>query len=170
MITLAVLAFEGAVVRRSTDAAAPPSLVRGVESTLAELRRRGVRIVLVCEGPHGTAVDTLGRLGWSVSGDLRAPCTVDAVVAVDDVASAPPAPFAVHHAMELAGTLDVRQVLVAGDSVAMLEAGRAAGAGWVVGLLSGAARRPELVSAHHDAILSDVNDLVALAVPAAPAR
>ncbi|RXZ43408.1 hypothetical protein ESO86_15560, partial [Agromyces binzhouensis] len=73
MITLAVLAFEGAVVRRSTDAAAPPLPVRGVESTLAELRRRGVRVVLVCEGPHGVAVDALARLGWSVSGDLRAP-------------------------------------------------------------------------------------------------
>ncbi|WP_353814690.1 HAD family hydrolase [Agromyces sp. SYSU T00266] len=170
MITLAVLAYEGAVVRRATDAAAPPLLVKGVESTLAELRRRGVRVVLACEGEHRLALDALARLGWSVSGDLRAPRTVDAVVAVDDVASAPPAPFVVHHAMELAGTLDVRQVLVAGDSIAMLEAGRSAGAGWVVGVLSGAARRPELASAVHDAILSDVNDLVALAVPAAPAR
>ncbi|WP_438853755.1 HAD family hydrolase [Agromyces sp. M3QZ16-3] len=170
MITLAVLAFEGAVVRRSTDASAPPLLVKGVESSLAELRRRGVRVVFVCEGRHRDAGAALAGLGWSVSGDLRAPRTVDAVVAVDDVASAPPAPFAVHHAMELAGTLDVRQVLVAGDSIAMLEAGRAAGAGWVVGVLSGAARRPELASVLHDAILSDVNDLVALAVPAAPAR
>lgn len=170
MITLAVLAFEGAVIRRSTDAAAPPLLVRGVEASLAELRRRGVRVVLVCEGSHDAATRLLGRLGWSVSDDLRAPRTVDAVVAVDDVASAPPAPFAVHHAMELTGTLDVRQVLVAGDSIVMLEAGRAAGAGWLVGVLSGSARRPELASVHHDAILSDLNDLVALAVPAAPAR
>ncbi|WP_324613152.1 HAD family hydrolase [Agromyces kandeliae] len=170
MITLVVLAFEGAVVRRSTDAAAPPVLVRGVAATVAELRRRGVRVVLVCEGPHRTAVDALAGLGWSVSGELRTPHAVDAVVAVDDVASAPPAPFAVHHAMELVGTLDVRQVLVAGDSVAMLEAGRAAGAGWVVGVLSGAARRPELASVMHDAILTDVNDLVALPVPAAPVR
>ncbi|WP_400997063.1 HAD family hydrolase [Agromyces sp. GXQ0307] len=170
MITLAVLAFEGAVVRRPTDAAAPPLLVRGVEATLAELRRRGVRVVLVCEGSHDVATRLLGRLDWSESDDLRAPRAVDAVVAVDDVASAPPAPFAVHHAMELTGTLDVRQVLVAGDSIAMLEAGRAAGAGWIVGVLSGSARRPELESVHHDAILTDLNDLVALAVPAAPAR
>ncbi|WP_430647312.1 HAD family hydrolase [Agromyces sp. GXS1127] len=170
MITLAVLAFEGAVVRRSTDAAAPPLLVRGVEATLAELRRRGVRVALVCEGSHDVGTRLLDRLGWSVSEDLRAPRSVDAVVAVDDVASAPPAPFAVHHAMELTGTLDVRQVLVAGDSIAMLEAGRAAGAGWIVGVLSGSARRPELESVPHDAILSDLNDLLALAVPAAPAR
>ena len=95
---------------------------------------------------------------------------VDAIVCGDEVVEPPPAPYAVHHAMELTGTLDVRQVLVAGDSLALLEAGRAAGAGWVVGVLSGAARRPELEGGPHDAILSDVNDLLALAVPAAPAR
>ncbi|WP_353826444.1 HAD family hydrolase [Agromyces sp. SYSU T0242] len=169
MITLAVLSFEGAVIRRSADAAGAPVPVKGVASSIAEIRRRGVRVALVCERTHDEAVDVLGRLGWSVSDDLRAPGAVDAVVAADDVASAPPAPFAVHHAMEAVGTLDVRQVLVAGDSIALLEAGRAAGAGWVVGVLSGSSRRPALESAYHDAIFTDVTDVVALAVPAAPA-
>ncbi|GAA2034831.1 hypothetical protein GCM10009819_18980 [Agromyces tropicus] len=170
MITLAVLSFEGAVIRRTTDAAAAPVVLRGVEATIAELRRRGVRIVLVCERTHVEAAAQLAALGWSRTEDLRAARAIDAVVAADDASCGPPAPYAVHHAMESTGTLDVRQVLVAGDSFALLEAGRAAGAGWVVGVLSGSARRPELERAPHDVILTDVNDLVALAVPAAPAR
>lgn len=169
MISLVVLGFEGAVVRRSTDAAAAPVALRGVASTLAELRRRGVRVALVCEPDRGSAAAALAALGWVVSAD-SAGGVVDAMVCGDEVVEPPPAPYAVHHAMELTGTLDVRQVLVAGDSLALLEAGRAAGAGWVVGVLSGAARRPELEGGPHDAILSDVNDLLALAVPAAPAR
>ena len=169
MISLVVLGFEGAVVRRSTDVAAAPVALRGVASTLAELRRRGVRVALVCEPDRGSAAAAgagRGGGGWAGGAGGGGGAVGWGVVVVEP----PPAPYAVHHAMELTGTLDVRQVLVAGDSLALLEAGRAAGAGWVVGVLSGAARRPELEGGPHDAILSDVNDLLALAVPAAPAR
>ncbi|KZE95275.1 Phosphoglycolate phosphatase [Agromyces sp. NDB4Y10] len=174
MITLAVLGFEGAAIRRrSTDAAGFPNApepIRGVEATLFELRRRGVRIALVCEATRSVAEATLAALGWRVGAASDGLGVVDAVVCADEVAVAPPAPYAVHHAMELTGTSDVRQVLVAGDGLPVLEAGRAAGAGWVVGVLTGAARRDELEAAPHDAVLSSVNDLLALAVPAAPAR
>ncbi|MBM7506080.1 HAD family hydrolase [Agromyces aurantiacus] len=171
MITLAVLGFEGAVVRRAADATSAPIALRGVAATLAELRRRGVRVALVGEGGAHDVARALAAMGWAASaGAAAGPVLFDAVVAADEVLAPPPAPFAVHHAMESTGTLDVRQVLVAGDSLALLEAGRAAGAGWVIGVLSGAARRPELEGGPHDAILSDVNDLIALAVPAAPAR
>jgi phosphoglycolate phosphatase len=174
MITLVVLGLEGAVIRRrSTDAAALPSApeaLRGVEATIAELRRRRVRVALVCEPDRAVTDPLLATLGWTVAAAPGAIGVVDAVVCADEIVAPPPAPYAVHHAMELTGTLDVRQVLVAGDSLAMLEAGRAAGAGWVIGVLTGAARRPELEAGPHDAVLSSVNDLLALAVPAAPAR
>lgn len=174
MITLAVLGLEGAVIRRpSADAAAlpaAPEALRGVEATIVELRRRGVRVALVCEPERALAAPVLATLGWTVARTPGGVGVVDAVVCGDEVDAPPPAPYAVHHAMELTGTLDVRQVLVAGDSLALLEAARAAGAGWVVGVLTGAARRPELESGPHDAVLSSVNDLLALAVPAAPSR
>lgn len=174
MITLVVLVLEGAVIRRRpTDAAAlpaAPEALRGVEATLAELRRRGVRVALACEPTRSVTDPMLATLGWTVAAEAGGVGVVDAVVCGDEVDAPPPAPYVVHHAMELTGTLDVRQVLVAGDSVAMLEAGRAAGAGWVVGVLTGAARRPELEAGPHDAVLSSVNDLLALAVPPAPAR
>jgi phosphonatase-like hydrolase len=174
VITLVVLGLEGGLIRRrSTDAAtlpASPEALRGVEATLAELRRRGVRVALVCESERAVAEPLLATLGWTVAATPGAVGVVDAVVCGDEIVAPPPAPYAVHHAMELTGTLDVRQVLVAGDSLALLEAGRAAGAGWVVGVLTGAARRTELESGPHDAVLSSVNDLLALAVPAAPAR
>jgi phosphoglycolate phosphatase len=173
MITLVVLGFEGAVIRRSTDAAAasrPPEALRGVEATLAELRRRGVRVALLCESDRSSAGPMLAMLGWTVAAAPGGAGVVDAVVCSDEVDAPPPAPYAVHHAMELTGTRDVRQVLVAGDSLTMLEAARAAGAGWIVGVLTGAALRPELEAGPYDAILSSVSDLLALAVPAAPAR
>jgi phosphoglycolate phosphatase len=174
MITLVVLGLEGAVIRRrSTDAAAlpaAPEALRGVEATIAELRRRRVRVALVCEPDRAVTDPLLATLGWTVAAAPGAIGVVDAVVCADEIMAPPPAPYAVHHAMELTGTLDVRQVLVAGDSLAMLEAGRAAGAGWVVGVLTGSARRPDLEAGPHDAVLSSVNDLLALAVPAAPAR
>lgn len=174
MITLVVLGLEGAVIRRrSTDAAAlpvAPEALRGVEATIAELRRRGVRVALACEADRAVTDPTLATLGWTLAETPGGAGVVDAIVCSDEILAPPPAPYAVHHAMELTGTLDVRQVLVAGDSLAMLEAARAAGAGWVVGVLTGAARRPELESDPHDAILSSANDLLALAVPAAPSR
>lgn len=174
MITLAVLGFEGTTIRRrATDAAAipaAPEALRGVEATLAELRRRGVRVALVCETERATTEPMLATLGWTVAAAPGGVGVVDAVVCAGEVAAGPPAPYAVHHAMELTGTLDVRQVLIAGDSLALLEAGRAAGAGWVVGVLTGSARRPELESGPHDAVLTSVNDLLALAVPVSPAR
>lgn len=174
MITLAVLGLEGTTIRRvATDAAAiptAPEALRGVEATLAELRRRGVRVALLCEADRSRVAPLLATLGWTVAAAPGSVGVVDAVVCGDEIVAPPPAPYAVHHAMELTGTLDVRQVLVAGDSLAMLEAARAAGAGWVVGVLTGAARRPELEAGPHDAVLSSVNDLLALAVPAAPAR
>lgn len=174
MITLVVLGLEGAAVRRRpTDAAvlpAAPEALRGVDATLAELRRRGARVALVCEAERAVAEPMLATLGWTLAATPGAVGVVDAVVCGDEVDAPPPAPYAVHHAMERTGTLDVRQVLVAGDSLALLEAGRAAGAGWVVGVLTGAARRPELEAGPHDAVLSSVNDLLALAVPAAPSR
>lgn len=174
MITLAVLGFEGGAIRRAaTDATAvprPAEALRGVEATLAELRRRGVRVALVCESDRATVEPMLAMLGWTVAAAPGGVGVVDAVVCGDEVDAPPPAPYAVHHAMEITGTLDVRQVLVAGDSLAMLEAARGAGAGWVIGVLTGFARRPELESGPHDAVLSSVNDLLALAVPAAPSR
>ncbi|MGR2752691.1 HAD family hydrolase [Agromyces arachidis] len=174
MITLAVLGLEGATLRRTPAGGRAhlggPEPLRGVEATLADLRRRGVRVALVCEMQRAAADSTLAALGWTVSDTPGGAGAVDAVVCGDEILAPPPAPYAVHHAMELAGTLDVRQVLVAGDTLALLEAGRAAGAGWVVGLLTGEARRSELEAAPHDAVLSSVNDLIALAVPAAPPR
>lgn len=174
MISLVVIGFEGAAIRRAatdgTAAPRPPEALRGVQATLVELRRRGVRVALVCESGRSTIGPMLSALGWTIAAAPGGVGVVDAVVCDDDVDAPPPAPYAVHHAMELTGTLDVRQVLVAGDSLTTLEAARAAGAGWVVGVLTGAARRPELEAGPHDAILSSVNDLLALAVPAAPAR
>ncbi len=172
MITLAVLGFAGTTIARRSDGELhPPVPVRGAAETFAQLRRRGVKVALITDLPHETAEELLGELGWTVGDDSgRRVGAVDALVCADEVAAGRPAPYLVHRAMERTGIRDVRQVLVAGDTLAALETGRASGARFVIGVLTGAARREELAAGPHDAILANVTELIALAVPAAPLR
>ena len=172
MITLAVLGLAGTTIARRPDGEAlPPTPVRGAAETFAELRRRGVKVAIITELAHDRAETLLHELGWTVGdGATSGAGTVDALVCADEVAAGRPAPYLVHRAMERTGISDVRQVLVAGDTVAALEAGRASGARFVIGVLTGAARRELLAAGPHDAILANVTELIALAVPAAPLR
>lgn len=172
MITLAVLGLVGTTVARRPDGEVwPPMPVRGAAETFAALRRRGVKVALTTDLPHPQADAMLAALGWTVGdGSGRDGATVDALVCADDVASGRPAPYLIHRAMERTGIRDVRQVLVAGDTFAALEAGRASGARFVIGVLTGSSRRDELAAGPHDAILANVTEVLALAVPAAPLR
>jgi phosphoglycolate phosphatase-like HAD superfamily hydrolase len=64
--------------------------------------------------------------------------------------------------MRRLGVEDPGAVVVVGDTVSDLEAGTAAGAGAVVGVLSGAHDEAMLGAAPHTAILDDVTGLVEL--------
>ncbi len=92
-------------------------------------------------------------LGWE--GDS----VVDTVVCGSDVAAGRPAPFMIFQAMERLGVTDVARVLVAGDTPRDLEAGTNAGAGFVVGVLTGAGDADELGAHPHTHLLSSVADL-----------
>ncbi|OON78036.1 phosphonatase-like hydrolase [Streptomyces tsukubensis] len=136
----------------------PPSALPGVENALAVLRDRGVRIALTTGFGSEVAGPLLDSLGWSTApGSL-----LDAVVTADEVASGRPAPYMIHRAMERTGVLDVRQVLVAGDTTVDLEAGTHAGAGTVVGVLTGKLGRSALEAAPHTYVLDSVADLPGL--------
>jgi len=70
-----------------------------------------------------------------------------------------PAPDMILAAMERLGVADPATVAVVGDTVSDLEAGTAAGAGAVVGVLTGAHDEARLSAAPHTAIVSDVGCL-----------
>ena len=96
----------------------------------------------------------LDVLGWREG-------VLDAVVCVDDVPAGRPAPYMIFRAMELTGIRDVRRVLTAGDTTRDLQAGMNAGAGFVVGVLSGSQTAEELSAAKHTHLLNVVAEVPA---------
>ncbi|MFQ5528472.1 MAG: HAD-IA family hydrolase [Thermoanaerobaculia bacterium] len=125
--------------------------VPGARETLEWLAQRGIKVALTTGLDRVILERLLERLGWSA--------IVDAALGADDVERGRPAPDLILRAMELCGVADPRSVLVVGDTAADLEAARNAGAGWSIGVLSGAHTRQRLVDCPHSAILTSVADL-----------
>jgi phosphonatase-like hydrolase len=139
----------------------PPVALPGVEDALVELRGRGIRIALTTGFSDDIAQALLASLGWTVGdGDGH---LLDAVVTTSQVRAGRPAPYLIHHAMELTGVTDVRAVLAAGDTVVDLLAAHNAGV-IGVGVLTGALGRAQLAEHPHDHILHSVAALPGLAV------
>lgn len=137
-------------------AATPPRPFPGVPEALETLRATGVRVALTTGFSADVAAPLLEALGWSVPG------TVDALVCTDDVPAGRPAPYMVFRAMERTTACDVRRVAVVGDTPRDLEAGTNAGAGFVVGVATGAIDLAELGRHRHTHLLASVADLPAL--------
>lgn len=135
----------------------PPVALAGVVDALHTLRDRGIRVALTTGFDDGVAVPLLESLGWRIGADEL----LDAVVTTSDVSAGRPAPYLIHHAMELTGVGDVRRVLAAGDTIVDLAAARNAGV-IAVGVASGALSRDELERHPHDHILDSVADLPGL--------
>jgi phosphoglycolate phosphatase len=139
----------------------PPVALPGVEAALRELRSRGILISLTTGFSDEVAEPLLESLGWTVGpGDEH---LLDAVVTTSHVPAGRPAPYLIHHAMELTGVTDVHRVLAAGDTVVDLLAAANAGA-IAVGVLTGALTRSQLAEHPHDHILQSVAALPGLAV------
>lgn len=113
----------------------PPAPIPGVTELLGALRADGVRVALQTGYSRDIASAILDGLGWTVGPELTD--VVDAVVTSDEVTASRPAPYLIFHCMEATGVVDVRRVLVAGDTPNDVLAGHQAGAGVVVGVLTG---------------------------------
>lgn len=105
--------------------------IAGAAETFAWLHDHGAAVALTTGFDRGIADLLVQTAGWD---DGR----LDAVVTSDDVAHGRPAPDLIHEAMRRCGVTNPAAVMVVGDTPADLQAGQAAGAGWVVGVLSGA--------------------------------
>ncbi|MEV1024264.1 phosphonatase-like hydrolase [Streptomyces sp. NPDC050264] len=136
----------------------PPQPTAHADKALAELRARGIRIALTTGFSDDVALPLLASLGWATGegGNL------DAVVTSDEVRRGRPAPYMIHRAMEKCGVDDVRTVLVAGDTAVDLTAGTNAGAGVVVGVLTGRLTREQLELHPHTYVLDSVADIPGL--------
>jgi phosphonatase-like hydrolase len=130
-------------------------IIPGVPATFAWLRDRGIKIALTT-GFYRKLTDTiLEAVGWQDAG-------VQASICSDDVAQGRPAPFMIFRAMEAAGVIDTRRVMTVGDTMLDLQSGMNAGAGAVVGVLSGSQPIEQLGRVQHTHIIASVADLPAL--------
>ncbi len=127
------------------------ALVEGARETLAELKRRGLRLGLATN-------DSAGGLEASLAGhDVLG--LFDFAVGCDSGFGAKPDPRMVYGFCRAIG-VEARKVAVVGDAVHDLAMGRAAGVGLNVGVLSGTSHREDLED-FADLILPSINELLA---------
>ncbi len=126
--------------------------VPGALGVLRDLRAAGVRVCLTTGFAPSTRDALLTALGWRGE--------VDLALSPADVGRGRPAPDMILGAMDRLGVEDPRSVAVVGDTVSDLEAGDRAGAGAVIGVLSGAHDEATLSGAPHTAIIADVTELL----------
>ncbi len=140
--------FAEAVVRGEVSA------MPGAEATFAFLRGRGMRTCLTTGFAPSTRDLVLRTLGWEGA--------VDLALSPVDAGRGRPWPDMVLTAVLRLRIDDVAEVAVVGDTASDLLAGSRAGASMVVGVLSGAHTRAELVLAPHTHIVDSVADLPGL--------
>ena len=145
-------AFAAAYERRV--AAGEVAAIPGALAVLRHLRSHGVLVCLTTGFAPSTRDALLDALGWRAE--------VDLALSPADVGRGRPAPDLVLGAMSRLGVADPAAVAVVGDTVSDLEAGTAAGAGAVVGVLSGAHDEATLAAAPHTALVADVTELPAV--------
>jgi phosphonatase-like hydrolase len=123
----------------------------GAEATFATLRRAGVRICLTTGFSPPTRDGIVSALGWEGA--------IDLALSPADAGRGRPWPDMILTAILRLHIDDVAEVAVVGDTTNDLVAGTRAGASLVVGVLSGAHGRDELVEAPHTHLLESVADL-----------
>jgi phosphonatase-like hydrolase len=146
--TRAFAAAYKAIVAQGDVTAMPGAL-----DVMRALRAAEVSVCLTTGFDPSTRDTLLDALGWRAE--------IDFALSPSDVGRGRPAPDLILGAMELVGVRDPEAVAVVGDTVSDLEAGHAAGAGAVVGVLSGAYDAAALAAASPTAVLDDVTGLVA---------
>jgi phosphonatase-like hydrolase len=140
------LAYEEIVARGAVQE------IPGALAALRELRSAGVQVCLSTGFAPSTRDALLHALGWEAE--------IDLALSPADVGRGRPAPDMILGAMQRLGVEDPGAVAVAGDTVSDLQAGAAAQAGAVIGVLSGAHDRATLEAAPHTALIQDITSLI----------
>jgi phosphoglycolate phosphatase len=141
---------------RAAYADRPPVPLPGVPEAFAAMRASGVRVVLTTGFDRAITDPLLAAVGWRVGEHL------DGVVCAEEVAAGRPSPALIHEAMRRTGVTDPAEVAAAGDTVLDIQAGLAAEAGIVAGVLTGAQSEEELRAAGATHLLGGVRDLPSL--------
>jgi phosphonatase-like hydrolase len=153
---LATAAFESAYAELIGENGATE--IPGAAALIRRLRANGVRVALTTGFAPVTRDAILRSLGWL---DL-----VDIALSPVDAGRGRPAPDLVLAAALRAEVSAMSAVAVLGDTASDVRSGLAAGAGLVVGVLSGSHDREALTAAGAHAVIDDVTQLPTLGTPA----
>lgn len=125
--------------------------IPGAVETIGALRSAGMKVALTTGFARRTQDAIIDALGWGRLVDLSL-CPADA-------GRGRPFPDLILVAALKLGVTDVRDIVVAGDTPLDVLAGRRAGAGAVVGVLTGAADRQAFASAGATHVIGAVGEL-----------
>jgi phosphonatase-like hydrolase len=128
--------------------------IAGAQETIRWLRAHNIAVVLATGFDRDMAALLIERVGWGND-------PVSGIVSSDDVHHGRPEPDMIFRAMELCSIRNPSAVAVVGDTTADLESGKRAGAGAIIGVLSGAHSRGQLESHPHTVILNSIAALPA---------
>jgi phosphonatase-like hydrolase len=146
------LAFEAAYLDLVAEAGVTG--IEGAEELFRELRDYGVKIALTTGFSRATQNALLDALGWA---DL-----IDLTLCPEDAGRGRPFPDLNLTALLRAGATSVSGMVVVGDTASDMLAGVNAGAGLVVGVLSGTHDEETLEDAGADVIIDSIADLAEL--------
>jgi phosphonatase-like hydrolase len=144
------LAFEHAYA--DSVAAGMVTAIPGARGLLDELRSSGASVCLTTGFSPTTRDQILDSLGWRDVADL--------VLSPVDAGRGRPWPDMIWTAALRLQAERMSEVVVVGDTPSDVETGRRAGAGLVVGVLSGAGSETDLREAGADEVLKDVTELL----------
>jgi phosphonatase-like hydrolase len=121
-----------------------------------QLRNHNCKVVLNTGYNITTAQTLLHKLGWKESVDY------DALITASDVSNSRPAPDMIQLAFQKFQLTNGNETVKVGDSVIDIEEGRNAGCRLCIGITTGAHTREQLLSAHPDAIIDNLLQLIPL--------
>jgi phosphonatase-like hydrolase len=127
--------------------------IGGAREAVESLRGRGLKIAFTTGFARPTAEAILHSLGWSDLADL--------VLTPADAGRGRPAPDLNLTALIRTGTSSVSAMVCVGDTESDAAAGRSAGAGLTVGVLTGSRPEQALLAAGADLVLASIADLPA---------
>ena len=123
--------------------------IDGAVDVFSWLRSHGVKVALTTGFDRPTLELVLKLVGWEHG-------VVDAATCAADVPDGRPAPDMIHRVMKLTGVDRPADVAVVGDTVSDMESGHRAGAGWIIGVETGAHSREQLEARRPTAVLQSV--------------
>jgi phosphonatase-like hydrolase len=126
--------------------------IAGALEVFDSLRARGVKVCLTTGFAPSTRDALIRALGWEDH--------IDLALSPADCGRGRPEPDMIFGAMDRLGVADAAAVAVVGDTTSDLEAGTKAGAGAVIGVLSGAHDAKTLATAPHTDLIADITELI----------